>query len=460
VGSGGSGVVGSSGSGVVGSSGSGVVGGSGAATGGAVTGGACELTNDLIRITEVDVGGAVVNDEDEAALKPLAISPVPSGGSRIGWVGGDGKVHVTSLDALDQVTGTAAAFPGKDFEDIYADEAGGVLLVTRDAEGGGTLNCGEPTNLCGTPPSPAIPCYDMYLVRFDSTAETWATKLTESSAALPPYSTAKTGADVTMIWWYAHHGQVAFDGSNYAAYYGAAISVSQDGCINIHQGDRMDVVSKAGVRANMGFGWGCSHSGYEHIIWDPAAKKFVTVCQNDAPTSGQSGKLAYAPSMKTLLPVDLWYSNVSELELAKGGGYWTMTSNAQSGQPANMDGLADVHLLRFENAAPSQDIVVANDAALNDRAPHLAAYGADHLIAAWESSGAKGNLARNDGARKLSLRTLDRATGAAIGAALQVNVKGNRYQKLVPFPDGSVAFVAPGSSASKLKILRVLPCAG
>jgi hypothetical protein len=64
--------VGSSGSGVVGSGGSGVVGGCGAATGGAVTGGARELTNDLIRITEVDVGGAVVNDEDEAALKPLA----------------------------------------------------------------------------------------------------------------------------------------------------------------------------------------------------------------------------------------------------------------------------------------------------------------------------------------------------------------------------------------------------
>jgi len=26
------------------------------------------------------------------------------------------------------------------------------------------------------------------------------------------------------------------------------------------------------------------------------------------------------------------------------------------------------------------------------------------------------------------------------------------------FPDGSVAYPAPGSSASKIKILRVLPC--
>lgn len=448
------------GAGVGGSAGSGVVGSSGAATGGVpVTSGACELTNERIRITEVDVGATVVNDEDEAALKPLSISPIPAGGSRVGWLGADGMVHVTNLDAADRVTGDAAAFVAKDFEDIYADDTGGVLLVTRDAQGGGTLNCGEPTNLCGTPPSPPVPCYDMYLVRFDGSAETWATKLTESSAALPPYSTGKTGADVTMIWWYAHHGQIAFDGANYAAYYGAAISVSQGGCINIHQGDRMDVVSKAGARADAGFGWGCSHSGYEHVIWDSGAKKFVTVCQNDAPTSGLSGKLAYAPSMKTLAPVDLWYSNVSELTLAKGGGYWTMTSVAQSGQPVGADGLADVHLLRFDGAASSQDVPVATEAT-NDRAPHLAAYGADHMIAAWESSSAKGHLARNDSNRKLYLRTLDRATGGAIGAPLQVEVKGNRYQELVEFPDGSVAFVAPGSSPSKLKILRVLPCEG
>ena len=194
-----------------GSAGSGVVGTSGSATVGGTTDGACGLTQERIRITEVDVGGSVVNDEDEAALNPLSISPIPSGGSRVGWMGSDGKVHVTNLDASDQVTGAAVALLAADFQDIYADETGGVVLVTRDAEGGGTLNCGEPTNLCGTPPSPPVPCYDMYLVRFDGTTETWATKLTESSAALPPYSTGKTGKNVVMIWWYAHHGQIAFD---------------------------------------------------------------------------------------------------------------------------------------------------------------------------------------------------------------------------------------------------------
>ena len=69
----------------------------------------------------------------------------------------------------------------------------------------------------------------MYLVRFDGTSETWATKLTGSSAALPPYSTGPTdGSNVIFIWWYAHHGRIVSDGTNYAGYFGAAISVSPD----------------------------------------------------------------------------------------------------------------------------------------------------------------------------------------------------------------------------------------
>lgn len=37
-------------------------------------------------------------------------------------------------------------------------------------------------------------------------------------------------------------------------------------------------------------------------------------------------------------------------------------------------------------------------------------------------------------------------------------VPGNRYQDFVAFPDGSVAFVARGTAASKARVLRVLPC--
>ncbi len=421
--------------------------------------GAC--SNPELRITEIDVGAKIVANEDEAALKPLAISALPSGGSRVAWMGDDAHVHITTLDVDDMVqAGTSTvSIAANDYADLYADDRGGVALVTRPSQGGGTLNCGTPANLCGTPPNPPLPCYDMYLVRFDGGAETWATQLTQSSATHPPYLNDKTDRDnVIFIWWYAHHGRIAFDGDNFAAYYGAAISVSQSGCVNIHQGDEMRVVGPDGALKPGGFDWGCSHSGYERVVWDGTAGKFVTICKNDAPTGGKSGRLAFAPATATIYPLDLNYSNVGNIVLAQGGGYWTVSSDIRGGQPAGKDGLADVHLLHFTSGAPDKDIILASDADLNDRAPHLASYGSKYLLAAWETSPAKGDLLPNDAKRKFYVQVLDAATGAAVSAPIEAAIHGNRYHELKPFPDGSVAYTAPGSADTKLKVLRTLPC--
>jgi hypothetical protein len=351
-----------------------------------------------------------------------------------------------------------------DVGDIYADDAGGVLLLTRDATGGGTGNCGTLTNLCGSTLPTTATCFDMYMVRFDGTAETWATKLTDPTPALPPYSTGPTGADVVYIWSpYAHHGRIAFDGSNYAGYFGAAISVSQT-CtngggtngigINVHQGDRMKVVSASGALQTSGFGWGCSHSGYERIVWDPSAKKFVTICKTD-----NNNRIALSPNYTTVLAVDLYYANLGNIVLGSAGGYWTATSNIRAGQPANANGLADVHLLHFTSGAADKDVVIAGDTAVNNRAAHLAPYGTTRLLAAWETSTATGDFAANDKNRKLYVQAVDAATGAAQGSPVNVpGVVGNRYQEFKGFPDGSVAYPAPGSSTTKVKIVRVLPC--
>lgn len=37
-------------------------------------------------------------------------------------------------------------------------------------------------------------------------------------------------------------------------------------------------------------------------------------------------------------------------------------------------------------------------------------------------------------------------------------VQGNRYHEFVGYPDGSVAFPAPGTTNTRIKILRILPC--
>jgi hypothetical protein len=474
------------------------VGGSPGVGGGPGAGGApaCSTTlAERVRVTEIDVGttyayNEVDNNGAALGLTPLAISPIPGGGSRLAFLGRtDSMVHVVTLDTLDQpVPGTAFALPAFDFQDLYADATGGVMLVSRNALGS-TLNhnCGDINNLCGLVanyPTPAS-CYDLYMVRFNGTTEAWATKLTDTTATLPGYGTSPTGGgNVIFIWSeYAHNGRIAFDGTNYAGYFGAAITVPGQACVgastmttgvNIHQGDRMKAVSGSGaLLTTPGFSFGCSHSGYERMIWDPIARVFVTVCKNDAPTGGKSGKIAFAPNASVILPIDLSYDQIGSVMMAGGGGYWIFASDIRTGQPANANGMADIHLMHVARvAAPTPDInLVAVSDGQNDRAPHLASYGVGgtQMLAAWESSTALGDFAQNAAGRQMSVQILDATTGmppagstpATAGPLkLTPNVLGSRYQDFRAFPDGSVAYPAPGTTTTKIKILRVLGCNG
>jgi hypothetical protein len=461
-------------------------------------GGACSSAlSSRVRITQVDVGipylyNEVDNNGAALGLTPLALSPIPGGGSRLAFLGSDSMVHIATLDADDQLVGTPFGLAAYDFQDIYADAAGGVLLVSRSALGStDNNNCGNIDNLCGpvaTYPT-AASCYDMYMVRFDGTSETWATKLTDTTATLPAYGTSPTaGGNVVFIWSeYAHNGRIAFDGTNYAGYFGAAITVPGQACVNvagttgvnIHQGDRMKVVSGAGtLLTTPGFSFGCSHSGYERVIWD--GTKFVTVCKNDAPTGGKSGRIAFAPATTTIDPVDLFYSDLGSVMTAGGGGYWIVTSDIRAGQTPNAAGFADVHLLHVPSVAvptPDHDLLLVSDTE-NDRAPHLAAYGSDQIVAAWEESTAPtsppdsfngGDLAQTDPNRQMFVQVLDSTTGGAPAGStttsagplkLSPNVLGSRYQDFRAYPDGSVAYPAPGSNNTTIQILRVLGCGG
>jgi hypothetical protein len=239
--------------------------------------------------------------------------------------------------------------------------------------------------------------------------------------------------------------------------------------VNIHQGDRMKVVNGSGALQTSGFDWGCSHSGFERVAWDPTGKKFVAVCKNDAPTGSKSGRLAFAPNTTTIYPVDLNYSNLGNVMMAGGGGYWIVSSDIRAGQPANSNGLADVHLLHVASTSaptPDKDLTLVSDGQ-NDRAPHLAAYGGTQLLAAWEEATATGDLAQNASGRQMWIQVLDSTSGAAAAGStttsagplkLSPNVLCSRYQDFRAFPDGSVAYPAPGSSGTKIKVLRVLPC--
>ena len=405
-------------------------------------------------ITEVDVGVAIDSNENEAALKLVAIAAMPSGGSRIAFHSG-GNVIVRELDANDKLVSSKAAIkvPMHDFADIHADTNGFVILGTRDAQGGGTLNCGNPRNLCGSAPNPAVPCYDMYLARYDGTSEKWATKLTSSSASLPPYSSSKTGKDVYMIWWYAHHGRIAFDGTNWAAYFGAAVSTSQDGCINIHQGDRMKVVSPSGTitEDKDSFDWGCSHSAYERITYDNRTESYATICKTDNNNRIMSPK----DWGTTIYPVDLGAANLGDIvpdSDPSSKKYWATVSNGKGNN-------AKVHLIHFAmDAAASEDITLGGTDA-NERAPHLAAIGKGGMLAMWEGSSSGGDLVEGSD-RTMYVQVLDAMTGKAISQKVTVDksVVGNRYQALKTYPDGSVAYLSKGKTSTSVQVVRFFGC--
>ena len=110
--------------------------------------GAC--TAPSVRVTDVSVGVPVTGygNEGDTLPLPMAIAAKPSGGSRIAWLGTNQQVHIGELDCEDRLVGTPFTVPAIDLQDLYADENGGVVLVTRNATNGGTDNCGTGT-LCG-----------------------------------------------------------------------------------------------------------------------------------------------------------------------------------------------------------------------------------------------------------------------------------------------------------------------
>jgi hypothetical protein len=392
--------------------------------------GSCDAPE--VRVTEVELGIPVLNNESETELEPLVLAAMPSGGARLGFMSDDGALHIAELDCEDALVGSPFALPAHDFEDLAADENGGVAVLTRDARGGGTLNCGEPANLCDGGPDPAIACHEMWMVRFDCAgAVSWETALTTASETLPPYSTGPEGPTSLMIWWYQHHGRLAYDGENYATYFGVAISVSENMCINIHQGDRMKVVGPDGTPLDHPddfgeWGVGCSHSWNTRIVWDEGAQKFVMVCATD-----NEGRVALPDPYRTIYaPDDLATLSVGDLVVASGGGYWVTASD-----------VGTVHLLHFTDGLADQDLEIASS-----DFSHLAAFGSAHMIAAWEDG---------DG---ITARVFDRTTGAEVSEPFSLPVPDNRYQWLETMADGSVAYAAPGTSATSVRIARVLPC--
>jgi hypothetical protein len=378
-----------------------------------------------VRITNVDVGIPVSSygRESDTEPFPMSIAAMPSGGSRLAWLGTDDNVYVAELDCNDQLVGTPFAIPGIDLGDIYADDQGGVVSVIREATNDGTDNCGGGT-LCGGTSSP---CRAMWLVRFDNVGNIlWETQVTNLSDSLGGYD---NGA--RFIWWYQHQARIASDGQNYAVYFGVAITVTGSGgsCIDIHQGDRMQVVDSSGnlvPRHEDAFEVGCSHAWSPRLLWDDRTSSFVMVCATD-----NNCRIARPSPYRTLAEGECNGTLFGGDVILGTEGYWVTWSQDDQ-----------VNLQHFTDDGPDFAVNGIGDS----QHPHLVSYGQNNLLVGWGSGSG------------INAQVRDLATGQTVLSEFSIGVSDHDFQSFKAWADGSVAYPAAGDSSTSINVARVMPC--
>jgi hypothetical protein len=396
-----------------------------------------------VRITNVSLGAALSYSTDETYAVPLMLAAKPGGGSLVAWMTGyshygssnGSQVHIAALDCDDKLAGTPFTMEAHDFQDLAADGNGGVIVLTRDGQGGpDAQHCGDVGNLCVTP-SDRPGCYDTVMVRFDCAGtEQWATRLTNASAASPGYA---SGSGMNMfVWWYQHHGRLAFDGTNYAAYFCDAITVTNNACdagagkVDIHEGDRMKVVGPTGtlLTGHDSFDLGCSHSWTTRIVWDPRTSHFVTVCATD-----NNCRIARAPNYQTIKSATCDGSLfVGDIVTASDTGYWLAWAYQ-----------GNVMLEHFTTAASDKTVTTPG----TGKNPHLVSYGTNKMLLTWKSGSG------------LAAQVYDAGSGVALGSPFTIAVPDHPWQSWKAFPDGSVAWASTASASSTVQVARVMPCA-
>ncbi|MEV0898303.1 hypothetical protein [Actinoplanes sp. NPDC049802] len=368
-------------------------------------------------VTTVKLPAGVIGygGEGDTEKLPTAIAARPDGGSWLAWLGTGGKVHLGRLGCDDKLTGATTSFTGIDLQDVQADANGGVILLTRKG------NCGSGP-LCGGESSP---CNTMHMVRFDNNGKlVWERQVTNLSGG-------RTGYDdgARFIWWYQHHGRLATNGSDYAAYFGVAITVKNGGCVDVHEGDRMQVVNKSGKLVSGhrdAFEVGCSHAWTSRIVWDPRTKRFVTVCATD-----NGCRIAQPDPYRTVAAGKCDGTLFGgDLVLAASKGYWTAWSQGGT-----------IRLERFTTGKSTSTVRTG----ISSAHPHLVSYGPGRMLLSWQSGSG------------MAARVYDAGTGKAVGGRLSIAVKDHSYQAFKPYTDGSAAYPAAGGSSTTIKIARVLP---
>ena len=163
------------------------------------------------------------------------------------------------------------------------------------------------------------------------------------------------------------------------------------------------------------------------MTWDESTDHFSLVCATDRgggiAQPSDPGHLLYTAS-------DLSTLSVGDIVSAGDGGYWITASDQEA-----------VLLMHFRDGTVDRTSTLGSS-------PHskLAAYGPGLMVAGWGAG------------TTIAAQVFDTADGNTVSPEFTVDVPNNIYQPFEAFPDGSVAYAAPGTGTKSIRIARILPC--
>ena len=353
-----------------------------------------------VRPASVDVGSSYGWSNN----RPVHFAGLTDGSARVAW-SSNGTIHITPLNAMLARLGPDLTTAGVSVRGFVAHDDGSVaLLVVRGTE--------------------------MHLVKLRSDG---SNAFDVPIVADPPSDTE--GARWVDNW--GHEGRLLVAGNAYVAYFG---HTRHWGAMGKHQGDLLasfDVNTGARVGGPAGWDWGCSHSLDVRLAWDGA--RVAPVCLSDCyRTKGvlldDSTVLSDEPSGNCA------GSSNGELGGLAGlaGGGFAVTFSTTEGRSSR-----DVAFRTISSQGTPGPVVWLAMGAGDERAPHLARYGADRLLASWVEGGDS----------KLAVLS---AAGVVLEGPVTASVAVDVRDDFARYPGGDVGWASGGGG--QLQVSRIRSC--
>ena len=359
---------------------------------------------DRVIVTSIDVSPASVAVGSSGGFsenKPVMLSPLADGTSKVAWTDGAGTVHITPLDANDPRAGDDTTLAGDEVRGFVALDVGAVLLLRRDDS--------------------------MVLVQLDGHGN----ELSEQVLA-GDNSHGHVGDQWIDSW--SHEGRLATSGSEYAAYFG----LTQLWDSGNHQGDALHYLDASGNPTGGGWSWGCSHSLDVRMAYSGATPG--PVCLSDC----YPGKGIYFDHYTEVF-ADPSGNCAGSSDTTLGGlvpvsGGFLLTFTSPVGRASD-----DVALIRIgASGSPGAPVWLTDTPTVDESAAHLAPYGPDYLVS-WVGSGG-------------TQIAVVEVAGTLLEGPVTTDARVGDRDDIVGHADGDAGWAFAWGGGGELKVVRVLYC--